>query len=189
MPKLLVLCLVVALIAGQAVARTITGTVIQVIDGDTVEVLVDHVPVRVRLAAIDAPEIGYGRDDPGQPYGQAARQSLANLIARRAVTIYDEGTDQYGLMLGTVYDGPANINARQVSQGMAWVYRDYSHDPVLMWLEYQARVAKRGLWADPHPVPPWEYRRSKPRPGGSSGSTGSRHSSPQTTDSHSPPMS
>lgn len=160
MPKLLVLCLVAALVGSRADARTVTGTVVHVIDGDTIKVLVDHKPIRVRLSAIDAPEIGHRRGDPGQPFGQAARQSLVNLIAGRAVTIHDEGTDRYGRMLGTVYDGPADINAQQVDRGMAWVYRRYSLDPVLLWLEYRAKAAKRGLWADTHPVPPWEYRSS-----------------------------
>ncbi len=28
-------------------------------------------------------------------------------------------------------------------------------------LEAGAKEAKRGLWADPSPVPPWEWRRQK----------------------------
>jgi endonuclease YncB( thermonuclease family) len=146
------------LAAWPAHARTVAGTVVRVIDGDTIEVLIDHEPVRVRLSAIDAPEIGRGRIDPGQPFGQASRQSLSELTANHAVTIHDDGIDQYGQMLGTVYDGPININARQVDRGMAWVDRRSSLDPALMWLEYRAKSAKRGLWADPNPVPPWEYR-------------------------------
>jgi micrococcal nuclease len=27
--------------------------------------------------------------------------------------------------------------------------------------EKDARNHKRGLWADPHPIPPWEFRRAK----------------------------
>jgi endonuclease YncB( thermonuclease family) len=160
MPKLLALCLIGALVAGRAQARTITGKVARVIDGDTIVVVVEHKPVRVRLYAIDAPEIGRSPDDPAQPFARASRQSLADMVARRAVTINDEGTDRYGLTLGTVYAGPANINAEQVARGMAWVHLHYFPDPVLLWLEYRAKEAKRGLWDDPHPVPPWKYRDS-----------------------------
>ena len=28
-------------------------------------------------------------------------------------------------------------------------------------MEAEARVAKKGLWADPQPVPPWEWRKQK----------------------------
>jgi endonuclease YncB( thermonuclease family) len=144
--------------AGHAVARTLPGQVVRVIDGDTVEVLIDQRPVRVRLTAIDAPEVRHGRRDPGQPFGQASRRSLGALIAGHRVTVEDEGTDQYGRMLGTIYDGGRDINAEQVRLGMAWVYRHYSDDPALLALERDARQARRGLWADPDPVPPWEFR-------------------------------
>ncbi len=38
------------------------------------------------------------------------------------------------------------------------MYRRYSNDQSLSDLEEEARVARRGLWADPEPVPPWEWR-------------------------------
>ncbi len=38
------------------------------------------------------------------------------------------------------------------------MYRRYTNDQSLNDLEEEARVAKRGLWADPHAVPPWEWR-------------------------------
>ncbi|MBZ0168584.1 hypothetical protein MELA_02647 [Candidatus Methylomirabilis lanthanidiphila] len=54
--------------------------------------------------------------------------------------------------------GPTDVNAEQVRQGMAWVYRRYVRDKSLFTIEQEAREARRGLWVDPHPVPPWEYR-------------------------------
>jgi len=30
---------------------------------------------------------------------------------------------------------------------------------MLEWLETEARETKKGLWADPQPVPPWEWRK------------------------------
>jgi hypothetical protein len=40
---------------------------------------------------------------------------------------------------------------------ISWWYRKYG----LEGLEQKARAAKRGLWADPQPVPPWEWRKWK----------------------------
>jgi micrococcal nuclease len=45
---------------------------------------------------------------------------------------------------------------------MAWWYRQYApHDTTLAQLEAEARQAKRGLWADVDPVPPWAWRQGQ----------------------------
>ena len=46
-----------------------------------------------------------------------------------------------------------------MAQGYAWVYRKYSKDAELLELEAEAKREKRGLWADPNPIPPWEWQR------------------------------
>ena len=53
------------------------------------------------------------------------------------------------------------FTCQMVELGMAWVYRRYAKDSALFELERQAQVDKRGLWADPDPVAPWEYRHNK----------------------------
>jgi endonuclease YncB( thermonuclease family) len=55
-----------------------------------------------------------------------------------------------------------NVNQELVTHGWCWWYRKYAPgDTVLEGLETEAREAKRGVWADPQPVPPWEWRQSK----------------------------
>ena len=55
-----------------------------------------------------------------------------------------------------------NLNQELVKKGWCWWYRKYTPgDTVLEWLENEAREAKKGLWADPQPVPPWVYRKAK----------------------------
>jgi len=40
-----------------------------------------------------------------------------------------------------------------------WWYRKYApRDTVLEGLEQKAREERKGLWADPAPVPPWDWR-------------------------------
>jgi endonuclease YncB( thermonuclease family) len=50
------------------------------------------------------------------------------------------------------------VNAELVRQGYAWVYRHYAHDPALYAAEQEARNARRGLWAQGRPLPPWAWR-------------------------------
>src|SRR5262245_26798611 len=56
-----------------------------------------------------------------------------------------------------------------INRGMAWFYRAYakelSRDDATAYVaaEERARREKRGLWIDPSPVAPWEFRR-EPRP-------------------------
>jgi micrococcal nuclease len=148
--------LALALVIAPIARADFTGRVVAVLDGDTIEVLVNRRAVRVRLAQIDAPE-------KGQPYGSRAKQALARLSFRQAVTVSEAGRDRYGRVLGTVHVAGANVNAAMVRQGMAWVYRRYATDRSLYQAEEAARAARRGLWADPSPAPPWDYRRQRAR--------------------------
>ncbi len=73
----------------------------------------------------------------------------------------DYGPDKYGRTIADVIlpDGRV-LNHELVKAGFAWWYRTYApDDELLKQLEHEARAAKRGLWADANPVPPWEYRR------------------------------
>lgn len=143
-----------------ATAGPLVGQVVGVADGDTLTLLIaDRAEVRIRLAEIDAPEIGHGRNKPGQPYGQRARQSLAELCYRKPATIRGPLTqDRYGRTVARVICDGIDANAEQVRRGFAWFYRAYGRDRTLAAIEADARADRRGLWADPNPVPPWDWR-------------------------------
>ena len=132
----------------------LSRSVVAILDGDTIDVLVDRHTVRVRLAQIDAPE-------KRQAFGTRSRQVLAELVFRKTVRVAEDGHDRYGRVIGTIHVGDLNVNAQMVREGMAWVYRQYARDKVLYELEDQAKVRRLGLWADPDPVAPWAYRRAK----------------------------
>lgn len=58
-------------------------------------------------------------------------------------------------------DGP-NLNQELVKEGWCWWYRKYApRDTVLEQLETDAREGRKGLWADPQPMPSWEWRKRK----------------------------
>jgi endonuclease YncB( thermonuclease family) len=159
----------VLLVAGVAVAdepAVLQGKVVAVSDGDTLRVLdasgTQHV---VRLRGIDAPETR-------QAFGTKARERLASLTLRKVVRVTVHDHDRYGRVLASVEAGGQDVNRTMVADGLAWHYARYSKDAGLAAAERDARAAKRGLWADKAPVPPWEWRatekdrKRKPAPAG-----------------------
>ena len=130
----------------------IQGKVIRVLDGDTIEVLQDKKPVRIRLANIDAPE-------KKQAFGSWSTSQLKTLVAGKQVTISYSHKDRYGRIIGRVFTTNGTDASRfMVQSGAAWVYERYNTDKSLPALQREAQEQKRGLWADANPVPPWEWR-------------------------------
>ena len=130
------------------------GKVVSVSDGDTIKVLKDGIQVTIRLASIDCPE-------KGQPYGQAARKFTADLVAGKIVKVWPTDTDSYGRTIAFVFVAGTDLNKELLKAGLAWHYKQYSRDPELAKIEFEARSKKVGLWVEPDPVAPWEYRRGK----------------------------
>ena len=132
------------------------GPVISVIDGGTIEVLHSLHPERIRLSGIDCPE-------KGQAFGDRAKQAASALVFGRDLMLDTHGQDKYGRTLADAMlrDG-TNVNHELVKEGWCWWYRKYAPaDRVLEKLEKDAREGKKGLWVDPAPVPPWEWRKRK----------------------------
>lgn len=142
-------------LSGSLVAAEIQGKVIRVLDGDTIDVLQDKKPVRVRLLNIDAPE-------KKQAYGSWSTNQLKDLVAGQPVTVTYTQKDRYGRVLGRVVTtNGTEANRYKVQSGAAWVYERYNTDNALPALQREAQEQKRGLWAESHPVPPWEWRHNK----------------------------
>jgi endonuclease YncB( thermonuclease family) len=144
----------------EAVQEAPAGTnggykVIAIKDGDTVELLKDGKPLRVRLLGVDAPE-------KNQDYGTVARQYTSDLCFGKTVNLIVDGNDRYGRTVGTILlpDG-RSLNNELVRNGYAWHYKAYSHDETLAQLEEEARQNRRGLWGKPNPIAPWEFRKSR----------------------------
>ncbi|EBM7196738.1 thermonuclease family protein [Salmonella enterica subsp. enterica serovar Senftenberg] len=133
----------------------ITGKIVRVLDGDTVEILAGNVATRVRLNGIDAPE-------KAQPFGQRSRLALTAIVGGKTVLAVGEKRDRYGRLLATLMLDGRDINATQVYSGMAWVYRykGLATEPEYLRYERDARTARRGLWSEKEPVEPsiWRQR-------------------------------
>jgi micrococcal nuclease len=128
-------------------------------DGDTVTCLdTNGARVRIRLVGIDAPELD-------QPAGTAARAALAAKLASGSVRVAGDARDQHGRLLGTLWLDDRDLNREMVADGWAWAFTGFADDENLVAAESAARHARRGLWADPHPVAPARWRELHPSHG------------------------
>ncbi|HXY36298.1 MAG TPA: thermonuclease family protein [Planctomycetaceae bacterium] len=133
----------------------LTGRVVSIADGDTLTILdAAKVQHKIRLAGIDAPE-------KGQPFGTKAQQALGDKVAGQTVRAEVIDRDRYGREVGRIILGDRFVNMEMVHDGFAWRYPQYDKPGEFTAAEADAREHRRGLWADPHPVPPWEWRRAK----------------------------
>jgi len=60
-----------------------------------------------------------------------------------------------------VFVGSIDLNKELLKAGLAWHYKQYSRNPELAKLEFEARSKKLGLWVEPNSVAPWEWRKKK----------------------------
>lgn len=134
-------------------AETLQCKVVRVADGDTITVLdATNTQNKVRLNKIDAPE-------KSQAFGEVSRKHLASFVASKEVKVEWASKDRYGRILGEVFVGTTNVNLRMVKDGLAWHYKHFDNTPTYAQAEEEARSKKIGLWKDPNPTPPWEFRK------------------------------
>jgi endonuclease YncB( thermonuclease family) len=131
------------------------GMVVGVSDGDTATVLTtDKKQVKVRLIEIDAPE-------KKQAFGNQSKKSLSDICFKKPVVAVEKGEDKYRRSLVRLYCDGIDANAEQVRRGMAWAFQKYLTDRSIDDLEKEARSKKVGLWSDPNPTAPWDFRHPK----------------------------
>jgi endonuclease YncB( thermonuclease family) len=137
------------------IADELRGKVVSIADGDTITVLDDNKKQnKVRLNGIDAPE-------KKQAFGAKSKARLGELVAGKDVVVEWKEKDKYGRIVGQIYQGSLDVNLQMVKEGLAWHYKKYSKSAELSRAEAEAKAGKKGLWADPNPVPPWEFRRTE----------------------------
>lgn len=133
-----------------------SAQVTQVIDGDTLEVMHQGKRVRVRLWGIDTPEWQ-------QDFSHEARAFTLHRVQGRRVELLSKAWDKYGRLVAMVQVGGSSLNEELLREGLAWVHIYYCREPICRgWrrLEKEARTARRGLWKNDNPVPPWKWKQS-----------------------------
>lgn len=127
---------------------------VRVHDGDTVSLRCDARLLKLRFADIDAPEYR-------QPGGRDARAALAALLEGRRFSVRTRATDRYGRRIGEILIDSEPVSLKLVSQGWAWCGPRSAK--ACHTRQDEARAARRGLWREQEPEPPWRWRKRHPR--------------------------
>jgi len=128
--------------------------VIGIKDGDTFVLLIEGKEQVVRLAHIDCPE-------KKQPFGTKAKQFASDLCFGKYVTLITNNKyDRNKRLIAEILlpDG-RNINKELVKNGLAWHFKKYSTNDEYAKIEIETRINKIGLWSDPNPIAPWNWRK------------------------------
>jgi endonuclease YncB( thermonuclease family) len=164
---LFVLLFLLSVSPAHSAASVLEGIVVKIADGDTITVLdSDKVQHRIRIAGIDAPE-------KGQPFGNASRKRMSELVARKEVRVEFNKHVRYGRFVGKVWVSPSDcptcgktldVGLAQITTRMTWWYRKYANEQSPQdqgryeFAEKEAKAKRVGLWQDKNPQPPWCFR-------------------------------
>lgn len=147
-----------AAVVGNNIQLVIEGKVINVHDGDTVTVLdQDNKKTHIRLQGIDAPELK-------QEFGAKSQEYLSRIVLGKQVTIVWTKVDKYRRTVGTIMLDGRDINIEQVKAGLAWHFKKYEDEQkpedrrAYAAAEQEARAGKLGLWKNPNPIVPGDWR-------------------------------
>ena len=125
----------------------------RVIDGDTIEVVINGTERTVRYIGIDTPEM----DDERPAYralAEEATQANIQLVEGKNISLQKDvsETDQYGRLLRYVFDGTTFVNLVLVVDGYAWAKSyppDIMYDSLFQELQMAAQEDKLGVWKLP----------------------------------------
>lgn len=152
------LALVLALSLAPVVPLAWPGTVTKIHDGDTITVRPEYgKAVKVRLWGVDCPEYR-------QAYGREATELVRRLLPIDShVDVENITRDRYGRTVAIVSHHGDTVQAALLRAGLAWVYVKYYRERGGNWplIEADAKAARRGLWREDNPIPPWVWRKMK----------------------------
>ena len=136
-------------------AQQLKGVVRKVSDGDTFVLRTDTGTYRIRLYAIDAPELK-------QNFGTESKKYLQSLIANDSVFVNVADIDRYDRIIGRVSTRQyTDISLQMICSGMAWHYLYFDKTKKYIDAEKLARKNRLGLWAEADPINPYLFRSNK----------------------------
>ena len=160
--NILLCTLLTVLVVSPTLSWAWSGEVVGITDGDTITVLNSKTlkDVKIRLYGIGTPE-------KGQAFSKRAKQFTSDMVFGNVVEVGAITVDHYGRTVSLVYVEGKGVCDELIRAGLAWVYYLYCNLPICAeWknLEAEAKEAKRGIWSEHNPIPPWEFRRKRKGP-------------------------
>ena len=138
-------------------AQAMQARVVLVTDGDTIKVTTADGPMDIRLYGVDSPE-------KKQAFGLAAKDFTKKFVEGKTVEITITGDGRWGRKSAIVMLGTQCLQEQLLLSGYAWVYPQYCRKSFCgAWSKLQGISAgnRVGLWAQPAPVRPWEWRKAR----------------------------
>lgn len=135
---------------------TIHVKILSVQDGDSFHARLNGKVAACRLYGIDAPELP-------QPFGRQAKRILSEMILGHTLRGSIKTLDCYGRVVVDLWAfSTIRVAVLLLRSGAAWHTPRWSPDrhelqKAMNW----ARDGWIGLWAQPHPIPPWTWRRNQ----------------------------
>jgi endonuclease YncB( thermonuclease family) len=132
----------------------ISGKVITVIDGNTLEVYTgENETYKILLFGIDSPELE-------QDYGDKAKRFLEKLILDKNIEVQVQGKDRLGNRLGIILIDGEDMREKLLEAGLAWTSE---RNPIESFeaIKEKSREKRKGLWKETEPTPPWIFRRQQ----------------------------
>ncbi len=111
----------------------------------------------VRFSAIDTPE-------QLQRGGSEATRTLRELLRAKPVSVACYKRDERERRICRVFNARGDVGLQMLEAGAAWHFRRFESEQTAAErtayraAEDRARRARRGLWAQPNPMPPWDCR-------------------------------
>jgi micrococcal nuclease len=128
----------------------VEGTVVRVVDGDTIHVRIGARVEKVRYIGVNTPEVHHptkGEEPGGREAAEVNRRMVEGQAVRLELDVQER--DRYGRLLAYVWIGDLMINAELVRLGYAQVMTippNVRYQEVFLKLQREAREAGRGLW-------------------------------------------
>lgn len=155
----------------RMVNYTFDGIVTKVIDGNTFLLKTippyAHAKYSVRLYGVFAPVLAT-TGKSGQPYAEKAKATLEEKLNGQKVRVEVREVDPNDRQISLVYLRSRNINEEMLLEGCGWYWKtpgyrfiQFDDDVSLYRAKEEARINRRGLWQEPHPQPPWEFRNTQ----------------------------
>ncbi|WP_186647415.1 thermonuclease family protein [Fluviispira vulneris] len=147
-------------------AKDFTYFVVNCHDGDTCRVRSsDNINIKIRLIAIDAPEVAHGQVKKGQAFGNESKNYLNSLIKGKKVELKNYSEDHFGRNLSEIFIDNINVNIKMIENGMAEVYRGKLNASLNLEkyfsAEKKAKKLKIGIWSLLNYESPSLWRKNK----------------------------